>query len=328
VTGFAATALAVLAAACAPSGPSQRVPIPPGSTVRTAADSLAAHGIIRSPFFFRMRARLAGVDRDVRAGVYEFSPGESDARILRALRRGESVRFRLTLPEDGTLFDLGRAAQSELGIPSDSLLRAAADSALRARYGISAPTVEGWLEPDTYDFGGFDSATEVLTRLLDARRDTWDSTWDTRARALGLDRAGLLTLASIVEAESSDTSVLPTIAGVYRNRLRIGMALQADPTVEYAFALRDGVRKGPLHNKDYQIPSPWNTYLHPGLPPGPIGNPSRRAIEAVLAPATVPYLYFVADADGHYVFSRTYAQHLAAIAKIRRAQRGKSRQQP
>ncbi len=317
-----------LAAACAGHGPPVRVAIPPGSTVRSAAESLAAHGVIRSTLYFRVRARLAGVDRAVRAGIYEFAPGASDHDILRALNSGASIRFRVTLPEDGTLFDLAHAANTALGIPADSLLAAARDSAIRRRFGITTPTVEGWLRPDTYDFGGFDTAAEVITRLLTARRDSWDSTWDARAAAAGLDRAGLLTLASIVEAESPDSNDLPTIAAVYRNRLRIGMALQADPTVEYAFLLRDGVRKGELHNKDYQVMSPWNTYLHPGLPPGPIGNPSRRAIEAVLAPTQVPYLYFVADTGGHYVYSRTYAQHLAAIARIRREGRNRAKRRP
>ncbi len=313
--GTVAALLAV--AGCGPGGTPVRVAIPPGSTVRSAAESLAAHGVIRSTLYFRVRARMAGVDRNVRAGIYQFAPRESDHDILRALSTGAAIRFRITLPEDGTLFDLAHAAQATLGIPVDSTLAAARDSAVRRQFGITTPTVEGWLRPDTYDFGGFDTAAELIARLLGARHDSWDSTWDTRAQAAGLDRAGLLTLASIVEAESSDTADQPIIAAVYRNRLGTGMALQADPTVEYAFLLRDGVRKGELYNKDYQIESPWNTYLHAGLPPGPIGNPSRRAIEAVLTPARVPYLYFVADAQGHYVYSRTYAQHLAAIARIR-----------
>ncbi len=312
------TVLLLLAvAACGPDGPPVRVAIPPGSTVRTAAESLAAHGVIRSTLYFRVRARLAGVDRTVRTGIYEFGPGQSDHDILHALHTGAAIQFRITLPEDGTLFDLAHAARTTLGIPVDSMLAAARDSAVRRTFGITTPSVEGWLRPDTYNFGGFDTAAEVIARLLAARRDTWNPAWNTRAQAAGLDRAALLTLASIVEAESPDSTDLPIIAAVYRNRLGIGMALQADPTVEYAFLLRDGVRKGELHYKDYQIDSPWNTYLHPGLPPGPIGNPSRRAIDAVLTPAQVPYLYFVADGQGHYVYSRTYAQHLAAIARIR-----------
>jgi UPF0755 protein len=111
-----------------------------------------------------------------------------------------------------------------------------------------------------------------------------------------------------------------TIAGVYRNRLRIGMALQADPTVQYAIALATGKRKPRLYEKDYQFPSPYNTYLHPGLPPGPVNSPGRRSLEASLYPAPVPYLYFVAGPDGRHLFARTYAEHLRNIAKVRRQQ--------
>ncbi|HEX3928026.1 MAG TPA: endolytic transglycosylase MltG [Gemmatimonadales bacterium] len=320
------TTCGVLLSACGASGTPERVPVPPGSTVRTAAESLSAHGIIHSTAWFRLRARLAGVDRQVKSGVYEFHPGQPEGDILTALSTGAALRYRLTVPPGGTLFDLAHAAESTLAIPAHDLLAAAADTALLHQFHIAAPTAEGWLRPETFDFGGFDRPRDVLVRFLNARRETWDSTWDARAAAAHLDRNALLTLASIVEAETGDSSDRPIIAAVYRNRLRIGMPLQADPTIEYGYLVRDGVRKGELHDKDYQVESPWNTYLHPGLPPGPINNPSRSAIEAVLSPAHVPYLYFVAGADGKHVFSTTYDEHLAAIARVRRAAAHRSTQ--
>jgi peptidoglycan lytic transglycosylase G len=127
----------------------------------------------------------------------------------------------------------------------------------------------------------------------------------------------LITFASIVEGEARADDERETIAGVYHNRLRIGMALQADPTIQYAIFLATGRRKSRLFEKDYQFASPYNTYLHPGLPPGPVNSPSRRSIEASLYPAQVPYLYFVAGPDGHHLFARTYGEHLRNIAKIR-----------
>ena len=171
--------------------------------------------------------------------------------------------------------------------------------------------------PETFDFGGVADARTIILRFLEARRAAWDATWTARAASIGLDDAGLLTLASIVEAEALHPDERRTIAAVYRNRLRIGMPLQADPTIQYAYLLKEGARRPRLFNTDYELDSPWNTYLHPGLPPGPIGNPTREAIEAVLSPDDVPYLYFVADSGGRHRFSETYEGHLRAIRDIR-----------
>jgi UPF0755 protein len=311
-------AAALLAAACNAPGAVERVPIPPGSTVRAAADSLAAHGVIRSTTWFRLRARVAGVSRSMRAGIYELARGAGTTAALRALRNGRVMDLPVTLPVGGTIFDLAHSAHDELGLSADSVIAAAHDTALLARYAITGPSAEGWLLPETFNFGGFDGARAVVARFAAARRDKWDSSWTREAAAQGFDRATLLTLASIVEAEASDSVERPLIAAVYRNRLRLRMPLQADPTIEYAYLLRDGQRKGRLYNGDYQMDSPWNTYQHAGLPPGPIDNPSRAAILATLRPAAVSYLYFVAGPDGHTLFATTYAEQLRNIARVRR----------
>ena len=186
---------------------------------------------------------------------------------------------------------------------------------------MSGESVEGWLLPETFDFPALVDSREILERFLTARSTGWDSTWDSRSQAAGLDRQALITLASIVEAEAKLPGDRPLVAAVYRNRLRIGMPLQADPGIQYAYLLRNGARKQRLFNTDYAFASPWNSYLHPGLLPGPVGNPSRAAIEAVLSPSPLPYLYFVAGADGAHHFSRSYQEHLREIRKIRRAQK-------
>jgi len=150
----------------------------------------------------------------------------------------------------------------------------------------------------------------------------WQPGWTARLDTLNLSRNELLALASIVEGEARADDERETIAGVYRNRLRIRMALQADPTVQYAILLANGLRKPRLYQKDYLLSSPYNTYLHPGLPPGPVNSPGRRSIEAALYPADVRYLYFVAGPDGRHVFSRTYDEHLRNVAKMRRLMKG------
>lgn len=312
--------LALLLAACG-GGLNEpvRIVIPAGASLRATADSLAAHGVIAWAAWFRFRARVGGLDRKLKPGLYRFEPGTSTETALRRIAAGDAEHAMLTLPEGATLFDLARAAEAKLEIPRAKFLAAARDTALLRRRGIAAESVEGWLLPETFDFPALATPREILDRFLTARVERWDPRWTARADSAGLDRGRLLTLASIVEAEAKDPADRPLVAAVYRNRIARGMPLQADPGIQYAYLLRDGSRKPRLYNVDYQFPSPYNTYLHQGLPPGPIGNPSTEAIEAVLAPANVPYLYFVAGADGKHVFARTYQDHLRNIRTIRSA---------
>ncbi len=311
--------LALLAACTSvPDGPAVEVGVPPGSSVASVAESLTTRGVIANPRWFRLLARLKGTHRHIQPGLYEFRPGAGEGPILDQLAAGKSVRIQVTLPEGGTVWDLARNTERRLGIPRDSILVEVRDSALLREFGIPGGTVEGWLRPETFDFGGYDSARDVVRRFLVERRDHWPEDWRQRADAADLDRAEVLSLASIVEAEAFLPEEMPRIAAVYRNRLRLGMPLQADPTIQYAFLLDRGERKPRLFNRDYAYQSPYNTYLHPGLPPTPIGNPSDAAIEAVLSPADVKDLYFVAKGDGSHVFAKSYQEHLRNIRRVRR----------
>ena len=146
----------------------------------------------------------------------------------------------------------------------------------------------------------------------------WQPGWDQRLDSLGWTRHQAVTMASIVEGEARHDDERPIIAAVYANRLRLGMPLQADPTVQYALQLRTGQRKPRLYFHDYGTNSPYNTYLHPGLPPGPVNSPGLASIQAALYPSAVPYLFFVAGPDGHHVFSRTLREHNRAIQELRR----------
>jgi UPF0755 protein len=314
----AVRSLLLLLAACArPGGPAERIIVPSGATFRAVADSLDAHGLIGWRPWFLTVARVGKFDRAIKPGIYEFARGTSALSMLRTLRKGEFVAIRFTVPEGRTVLDIAALAEERLQIPRDSLLRTARDTSLLRSHGIGAPSAEGYLAPETYLVPAHSTARDVVVMMLDQFEAAWDSSWTARLDSVDLNRAQVVTLASIVEGEAQVDEERPVIAGVYLNRLRIGMALQADPTVQYAIQLATGARKPRLLNADYAFPSPYNTYLNPGLPPGPVGAPGRKSIEAVLYPEQVPYLYFVATGGGRHSFSRTYDEHLRNVARGR-----------
>jgi UPF0755 protein len=306
-------------AACgpAPDAPRARVVIPPGASVHAIADTLAAHGVISSERWFRVLARLGGYDRRLQSGPYELIRGQGARSALKALTGGHAVLTRFTVPEGFTLLDIVLAAESTLGIPRDRFLPVTRDTALLREFAVPAASFEGFLKPETYLFADGVGPEVVVRTMAEAARAEWDASFAAGAASQGLDRLTATILASLVEGEAKVEQDRPLVAAVYRNRLRIGMPLQADPTVQYAIELATGERKPRLYEKDYGFKSPYNTYLNAGLPPGPVGSPGRKSIEAVLAPADVPFLYFVAGPGGAHYFSRTYAEHLRAIRRLR-----------
>lgn len=301
-----------------PAGPPVEIDIPPGSSLNAITDSLVAHQVIAGAVWFKTRGRLMGTDRHLQPGRYRFTPGEAHHAILDRLARGDALTIGVTLPEGATLWDFVRRTNQRLGLPADSIWAALRDTSVLRQYKIPGRSAEGWLLPETFLFGRYATPREVVRRFLAAREEEWTPEWEKRAEAAKLTRAQVVTLASIVEAEAQLPEELPLIAAVYRNRLRIAMPLQADPTIQYAFLVDSGTRKPRLFNRDYRYTSPYNSYLHPGLPPTPIGNPSAAAIEAVLSPAPVPSLYFVARGDGGHIFAGSYAEHLRNIRRVRR----------
>lgn len=310
----------LLLAACggpAPGAPVEQLTIPPGSTLQAVADTLVAHGVIAHPTWFRLLARARRSDRRLQAGIYEFLRGERSWDVIDALVAGRGKLVRFTLPEGLTVREAAAVAERELAIPADSFLAAARDTALVHGAGLDAPSLEGFLYPETYLVPPTVTASDLAAILARAAAATWTPARDARLDSLGMTRLEAVTLASIVEGEARAEEERAVIAAVYHNRLKLGMALQADPTVAYGIELKTGVRKSRLYQRDYQFPSPYNTYLHPGLPPGPINSPGAASLEAVLYPATVPYLFFVAGPDGRHVFSRTYREHLRAIRGLR-----------
>jgi UPF0755 protein len=321
----ALSSLCVILSACSSPSRPERLTIPPGATFSQVTDSLAAHGLVAWRPWFKLLARLRRLDRSVKAGVYEFPAGAGTWSVLSALESGRVAVVRLTVPEGLTVLELADLAESRLGLSRDSIIAAARDTMEASALGLHRPSLEGFLLPETYQLPLGVSAREVVRAMTMEFKRVWDPGWDARLDSMRLSRVQLLALASIVEGEARYDEERPIIAGVYVNRLRIGMPLQADPTVQYAIQLRTGERKPRLYYKDYAIPSPYNTYLNPGLPPGPVNSPGIKSIRAALFPASVPFLYFVAEPDGHHVFSRTLAEHDAATTALRRAERNRAR---
>jgi UPF0755 protein len=305
---------------CGSSAKPARVILPQGASFSAVTDSLKAHEVITDSRSFKLLARVRGVDRSVHAGVYEFPAGATPWKVLTMLANGQKAALRFTVPEGLAIPEVASLAAEKLGIRADSFVAAARDSVAAAGLlGIRVPSFEGFLRPETYLVPADLNARELVRIMAEASNAEWQPGWKARLDSLKMSRLELVTLASIVEGEARVDEERETIAGVYHNRLRIGMALQADPTVQYAISLKRGRRKTRLFIRDYAFESPYNTYLHRGLPPGPVNSPSRRSIEAALYPANVHYLYFVADSNGRHVFSRSYNEHLRAIRKIRRA---------
>jgi len=316
----AAASICLLLASCGPAAdaPKEMVVIPPGATLRQVAESLAAHQVIQSKTWFRIVARLGRNERRLRSGTYELQRGTGAIEAARTIAAGRTLLSRFTVPEGFTLLDIAEAAERTLEVPRADFLAAARDTVLLREFQVPAKSFEGFLWPETYLFGPNVTASTLVREMASTFRETWDPAWDATAAAHGLDRLGLVTLASIVEGEARADEDRPLIAAVLWNRMRRGMALQVDATIQYAIQLARGERKPRLYQKDYDFASPYNTYLHPGLPPGPVGAPSMKSLEAVIHPATVSYLYYVATPDGRHVFSRTYEEHLRAVRRVQR----------
>jgi UPF0755 protein len=291
------------------------VTIPPGSTFGAAVDSLARAQIISSPRLFRFYASSRGRDRALKAGTYVFQRGASWNDVLDALTRGKGLVHTVTIPEGFALSNILPLLSRALSAPPESVMAAASDTALLHRLDVPTSTLEGYLFPDTYTFAEGTTPRDAVRLMVAEFEKVWKPEWNARLQELAMSRHDIVTLASIIEKEARLAEERPVISAVYHNRLKIGMLLQADPTVQYAL----GRHVDRVLYKDLDVDSRYNTYKHPGLPPGPIASPGEASLEAALYPAKVPYLYFVAHPDGHHEFRQTYAEHTEAREQIRRS---------
>ena len=307
-----------LAAGCGGEGDGEpvRIHVPPGSVFAQVADSLEQRDIVDWAPLFRIYARMTGAAGDIKPGTYAFRPGTGWAQVLEDLRAGRVLTDRMVIPEGFDLRDIAPRVAELTGHAPDSVLNQLADSATANAFGVPGPTLEGYLYPATYTFPVDPPLDTVIAELVETYRRIWTPERRARADAIGMSEREIVTLASIIEKEARRTDEMPVISSVFHNRLRIGLPLQADPTVQYALGVH---RERLLYAAiDSAADNPYNTYRHPGLPPGPIASPSVRAIDAALAPDTTDYLYFVARPDGSHIFTRSLDEHNRAKAAIRR----------
>jgi UPF0755 protein len=285
--------------------------IPRGASYYQALDTLESRGVIKNRDWFSVYARIRGLPSNLKSGVYAFERDASWSDVVTALKGGRGLEARFTVLEGMMGFEVAERARSWLGVSRDSFRVAMRDTALQRELGIrpSPAGVEGYMYPTTYVVPMRMRARELVKLMTHEFIARWQPEWDARLGELKMTRHEIVTLASIIEAEVRYRPDRPYVSAVYHNRLKTGMALQADPTVVYAH----GRRLRRVWEKQLQIRSPYNTYLNRGLPPGPINQPSDSSIHAALYPAPIGYLYFVAQPDGKHIFSETYAEHLAAI---------------
>jgi len=307
--------LAVAACGGGSQGPRVTVTIPRGATFGQAVDTLSERGVIDHPGWFRLYARVRGLPGGLKSGIYTFHVDDSWGDVVTALKAGRGAEVRFTVLEGMMAFEIAERARVWLRIPRDSFFAAVKDTALQRELGIRANPagVEGYMYPTTYTVPVGIKARDLVRVMTHEFIERWPPEWDARVGQLGMTRHEIVTLASIIESEVRYRPDRPYVSAVYHNRLKRGMALQADPTINYAY----GRRLRRVWERNLQIRSPYNTYLHPGLPPGPISQPSDSSLYAALNPAPVGFIYFVAQPDGKHVFSETYADHLAAIRRAR-----------
>lgn len=320
---FLAIAALLIVGACGREG-NARVTVPSGASLRLAADSLEAAGVIRSAPLFSLYAKLTGRDRRIKAGTYLLDRGASWNAIIDALVAGRGIVFTVTIPEGWDLRTIVPAVADVMKVPPESLDAATHDTALIHRLDIPIPSLEGYLFPETYLLPEGSAALPIVRRLVNEFERRWKPEWNSRLQSLGMTRHQVMTLASIIEKEARVPAERPIISAVYHNRLKRGMLLQADPTVQYAL----GRHTARVLYRDLAVKSPYNTYRNVGLPPGPIASPGTASIEAALFPADVPYLYFVAHPDGHHEFRATLREHNEAVRQMRALRRQASLAKP
>ncbi|MDF2502243.1 MAG: putative aminodeoxychorismate lyase [Anaerosporomusa subterranea] len=291
------------------------ITVKPGMSTQEIGQVLYEKNLIRSVSLFRMVARLEGMEKSLQAAEYSFSPNMSVRHIVGMLARGEVAYRQFTVPEGYTIDQIA-ALLAEKNLADAAMFKEAA-KVLRPYEYIQAGAdivypVEGFAFPDTYRVARGVTEPQLLKMMLYQFNDRFTPEMKERARQMDLSLRDVIILASLVEKEAQVESERPIIAAVFMNRLKLEMPLQSCATIQYIL----GYPKPELTIQDTQIPSPYNTYLNMGLPPGPIANPGIDSIKAVLYPAATDNLYFVADKNGVHHFSKTYEQHLAAIAQV------------
>jgi UPF0755 protein len=296
--------------------------IAPGEAVDPLIARLSAEGLISDPFKFKLLARIKGDDKKLKAGEYNLSAAMTPNQILDVLVGGKSFLYRLTIPEGYNAKQIAaEVAAQHLG-DAQAFLDLVTDPETASRLNIEAQSLEGYLFPDTYLFPKGVSALAIISKMVARFKEQFKPEWYARARELNLSVHEIVTLASIIEKETGDPAERPLISSVFHNRLKKKMRLESDPTVIYGIKDFDGNIK----RSHLSTPTPYNTYIIRGLPPGPIASPGLASIEAALYPADTNFLFFVSKKDNTHHFSATIEEHTKAVRKyqLRRRRKPKS----
>ncbi len=291
-----------------------------GYTLKRIAGQLEQTGVVSSEALFILYARFQGAEGRIKAGAYLFNDGMTPSVILHKLLTGDVYMRRFAVPEGYSMYQVAELLDRRGILGRDAFLEQCVNPSLLSELGIRASSVEGYLYPSTYDIAPHTTAAGLVREMVLEFRKHLSGELETRAKAAMMSTGEILTLASMVEKEAVAPGDKPLIASVFYNRLKKNMPLQSDPTAVYrvrAFA-------GKVSKRDIMNDSSYNTYKISGLPPGPIGNPGRDAIEAVLNPARTKYLYFVAKKDGTHYFSTTLEEHNRAVQKYLKSGAGQN----
>ncbi|MCE9626146.1 MAG: endolytic transglycosylase MltG [Deltaproteobacteria bacterium] len=294
-----------------PYGKGGVVYIPRGASLRQSAEILEQNGAIRSAWAFRGLARWKKMQAKLKPGEYQLDPAMTSGEVLNKIVRGERVVRRVTVPE-GYNFQQIAALIEKAGIaPQAETMKYFRDPGLLTALGFPAVSLEGYLFPASYEYDRETKVEGLLRQMLQKFQDSMRGPIADRAKQAGWSLPQVVTLASLIEKETAQATERPLISSVFQNRLRIGMPLQTDPTVIYGLPNFDGnIRRDDLRN-----PHAYNTYVHVGLPPGPIASPGLASLEAALAPAQSNYLFFVSKGDGTHYFSSTLDEHNTAVSR-------------
>ena len=303
--------------------------IPAGKSFKQIANDLQAEGVVLDAFRLRVLARLTRQDVNVKRGEYALNRSMTPQQVLSLLVSGKSIQYPVTFPEGTNVYEMAAILESRGLFKAQDFLQACRDKALiQALLGVDVSSLEGYLFPETYNVTKYTPLREFITAMVQNFKNVYgqlESQGSTAA--VKLARHEIVTLASVVEKETGAPEERPMIASVFYNRLQKNMRLQSDPTIVYGIWVETGAYKQNITKDDILRPTPYNTYTVPRLPFGPIANPGRESLAAVMKPATGDYLYFVSKNDGTHVFTRTYEDHLRAVASFQlnaEARAGKS----
>lgn len=299
--------------------------VPPGASFTRVANELEELGYISNALYFKIYAKVLGKTSEIRVGEYALSPEMTPPQILSVISSGISLQKTFTIPEGENIFEIADILSNrEIGTRKEFLTLFQDRALTRKLLNEDLPSFEGYLFPETYSYTKYTTPEEVLNMMVNSFKRVWT---EVGGEYSGLTRHQIITLASVVEKETGAPEERPVIASVFHNRLRKKMRLQSDPTILYGMLMETGVMKQNIRKKDILRKTPYNTYTIRALPAGPIANPGREAIAAVLNPKSTDFLYFVSRNDGTHVFSKTYNEHNKAVREYQlnhRARKGKS----